>query len=293
MPQARTPDLGGARLLGVIVPAYNEGRTIERVLDRVLLQPCVGQVVVVDDCSTDRTLAVASEFQPDPRVTVLRHARNEGKGAAIRTGLEALTTPLVVIQDADMEYDPLDYPKLIGPLLDGRADVVYGVRGFSGQTAYSYWFVKGNQLVTTATNILFNCYIQDMETGFKAMRTDLMRRLRLSGHRFDIEPEITGRILRLGYRIHEVPIDYYARSRAEGKKLTWQDGVKALGTLMRIRLASRRRLFGPADDYHQERLAELAAAPRLPAIPGERMVGVQSSARSRAAENEPVSVQDS
>jgi len=286
MPEAPAPELGGAQPLGVIVPAFNEERTLERVLDRVLLQACVGQVVVVDDCSTDGTFAAATRFQDDPRVTVLQHARNEGKGAAIRTGLQALTTPLVIIQDADMEYDPLDYMKLIGPVLEGRADVVYGVRGFSGQTAYSYWFVKGNQLVTTATNILFNCYIQDMETGFKAMRTDLMRRLRLSGHRFDIEPEITGRILRLGYRIHEVPIDYYARSRAEGKKLTWRDGVKALGTLARVRLASRRRLFGPADDYHQERLAQLAAAPRLPVLPGERVVGLRSGKRSGASEHE-------
>jgi hypothetical protein len=132
--------------------------------------------------------------------------------------------------------------------------------------------------VTTATNVLFNCYIQDMETGFKAMRTSLMRRLGLTGDRFDIEPEITGRILRLGYRIHEVPIDYYARSREEGKKLTWKDGVKALATLTKIRLASKRRLFGrQQDDYHRERLAELAAAPRLPALPGERVVDVRSA----------------
>jgi glycosyltransferase involved in cell wall biosynthesis len=286
MPEAGLQELSGARPLGVIVPAYNEERTIQRVLDRVLLQPCVGQVVVVDDRSTDGTFAAASQFGDDPRVTVLRHARNQGKGVAIRTGLDAVTSPLVVIQDADMEYDPLDYSKLIGPILEGRADVVYGVRGFSGQTAYSYWFVKGNQLVTTATNILFNCYIQDMETGFKAMRTDLMRRLRLAGRRFDVEPEITGRILRLGYRIHEVPIDYYARSRAEGKKLTWQDGVKALVKLVQIRLASQRRLFGPEDEYHRDRLAELAAAPRLPVLPGERLVGVRSSRHPARADQE-------
>jgi len=278
MPEAPAPELGGAQPLGVIVPAFNEERTLERVLDRVLLQACVGQVVVVDDCSTDGTFAAATRFQDDPRVTVLQHARNEGKGAAIRTGLQALTTPLVIIQDADMEYDPLDYMKLIGPVLEGRADVVYGVRGFSGQTAYSYWFVKGNQLVTTATNILFNCYIQDMETGFKAMRTDLMRRLRLSGHRFDIEPEITGRILRLGYRIHEVPIAYYARSREEGKKLTWRDGVKALVILLRLRILPRSLLFGRPDEYHARRRSELSAVPRLPELPEERLIDVGSAA---------------
>ena len=273
---AAEPDNGASPALGVIVPAYNEEATVGRIIRRVLLQDCVQQVVIVDDCSSDRTFDRVEAFKDDPRVVLLRHDRNMGKGAAIRTGLGAVTAPVVVIQDADLEYDPVDYPKLIGPILEGRADVVYGVRGFAGQTAYSYWFVRGNRLVTTATNILFNCYIQDMETGFKVMRTSLMRRLGLSGNRFDIEPEITGRVLRLGYRIHEVPIDYYARSREEGKKLTWKDGVKALVTLVRIRLASRRRLFGAEDVYHRERHAELAAAPRLPAIPGERHVEVQS-----------------
>src|SRR5712691_2632963 len=262
--------------LAVIVPAFNEAPTLGRVLRRVLLQPCVQQLVVVDDGSADGTFEVAQGFLGDRRVSVYRHASNRGKGAAVRTAIEAVTAPLVIIQDADLEYDPLEYQLMISPLLQGRADVVYGVRGFAGQTAYSYWFVKGNQLVTTFTNVLFNCYIQDMETGFKVMRTSLMRRLQLTGKRFNIEPDITGRILRLGYRIHEVPIDYYARSRAEGKKLTWRDGVRALVTLLRVRLASRAQLFGADDGYHRERLAELAAAPRMPVLPGERQVDVQS-----------------
>ena len=246
-------------VLGVIVPAFNEERTVERVLRRVLREACVAQVVVVDDCSTDKTFDAARQVD-DPRVTVLRHEVNRGKGAAVRTGLDAITAPLVIIQDADLEYDPSDYPKLISPILRGRADVVYGIRGFAGQSAYSYWFVVGNRLVTTATNILFNCYIQDMETGFKCMRSSLMKRLGLRGSRFDIEPEITGRILRLGYRIYEVPIDYAARSRAEGKKLTWMDGVKALFVLLRIRGTSRQRLFGREDSYHDERLSWLSSS---------------------------------
>jgi glycosyltransferase involved in cell wall biosynthesis len=276
-------DFSGSRPLGVIMPAFNEEATIGRMLGRVLLQDCVQQVVVVDDGSTDQTASIAGGFADDPRVIIKRHPKNRGKGAAIRTGLDALTAPIVVIQDADLEYDPVSYPRLIGPIRAGRADVVYGVRGFAGQTAYSYWFVKGNQLVTTATNVLFNCFIQDMETGFKAMRTSLMRRLELSGNRFDIEPEITARILRLGYRIHEVPIDYYARSRAEGKKLTWLDGVKAVGKLIQIRLASRHRLFGEPDQYHDGRLAELAATPQLPPLPGERVVEVRSGTRDERA----------
>jgi glycosyltransferase involved in cell wall biosynthesis len=246
-------------VLGVIVPAFNEERTLENVVLRVLRESCVKQVVVVDDCSTDETLAAANRSARDPRVTVLHHGLNQGKGAAVRTGLDAITTPLVIIQDADLEYDPADYQKLVSPILRGRADVVYGIRGFAGQSAYSYWFVVGNRLVTTATNILFNCYIQDMETGFKCMRTSLMKRLGLLGRRFDIEPEITGRVLRLGYRIYEVPIDYAARTRQQGKKLTWRDGVKALGALLRIRLASKRRLFGHPDPYHEERLTSLSS----------------------------------
>ena len=246
------------RLLGVIIPAYNEERFVEHVIRQVLREPSVQQVVVVDDCSSDGTLAAANRCTSDPRVTVKHHEANLGKGAAIRTGLEAIAAPLVVIQDADLEYDPADYDKLISPIVRGRADVVYGIRGFAGQSAYSFWFVVGNRLVTTATNILFNCYIQDMETGFKVMRTSLMRRLGLRGNRFDVEPEITGRILRLGYRIYEVPIEYAARTRAQGKKLTWLDGVKAVFVLLRIRLTTSQELFGKRDPYHEERLTKLS-----------------------------------
>ncbi len=254
------------RVLGVIVPAYNEERTIELVLRRVLEQPCVQQVVVVDDCSKDATLAIVRGLASDPRVVVKHHEVNRGKGAAIRTGLDSITAPLVIIQDADLEYDPSDYGRLISPILRGRADVVFGTRGFAGHSAYSYWFVVGNQLVTTATNVLFNCYIHDMETGFKVMRTSLMRRLGLRGNRFDIEPQITGRVLRLGYRIYELPIEYSARTREQGKKLTWRDGIKALFTLLGVRLASRRSLFGDPDPYHRERLDRLndAMIGRLP-----------------------------
>jgi glycosyltransferase involved in cell wall biosynthesis len=263
--------------LGVIVPVFNEGATLHQVLERVLAQRVVGQVVVVDDCSIDETSAIAQLFaERDPRVSVRRHTINRGKGAAVRNGLEAITMPITIIQDADLEYDPLEYEALINPILEGRADVVYGVRGFASQTAYSYWFVVGNRVVTTVTNLLFNCYIKDMETGFKAMRTDLMRRLRLRGKRFGIEPDITARVLRLGYRIHEVPISYYARGREEGKKLTWRDGVKALGTLVRLRLTPKRRLFGVEDTYHLERHRELAAARRLPDLPGAHVVPLRS-----------------
>jgi hypothetical protein len=256
--------------LGVIVPVYNEAATLERVLDRVLAQREVHMVVVVDDGSSDGSFEVAGRFSRDGRVTVCRHPENRGKGAAVRTGLAQLSTSIVIIQDADLEYDPAEYAVMVAPIKTGRSDVVYGVRGFLSHTSYSYWFVVGNRLVTTATNMLFNCYIQDMESGFKALRTDLMRQLGLRGNRFDIEPEITGRVLRLGYRIHEVPITYYARGRGEGKKLTWRDGVIALLTLVRIRLTPRSWLFGEDTRYHAARLRALAATTRFPDLPLEQ-----------------------
>jgi glycosyltransferase involved in cell wall biosynthesis len=248
-------------VLTVMIPAFNEGRTLDIILRHVLERPEVGEVIVVDDGSTDRTWEIASSAaRRDPRVRALRQEVNQGKGAAIRRAVSEASKPFALIQDADLEYDPRDYPILLQPLVEGRADAVYGVRGFGGQTAYSFWFVMGNKLVTLVTNLLFDCYIADMETGFKVLRTELWRRLNLRGNRFDIEPDITGRILRLGYRIHEVPIRYYARSREEGKKLTWQDGFRAIGFLVRMRLRSYSELYGTEDDrsYHRERQQELA-----------------------------------
>jgi glycosyltransferase involved in cell wall biosynthesis len=215
----------------------------------------------VDDGSTDATWEILSKFAAgDQRVRAFRHESNRGKGAALRTAIGQLRMPFALVQDADLEYDPRDYPVLVQPLLEGRADVVYGVRGFAGQTAFSFWFVMGNKAVTFATNLLFDCYISDMESGYKVLRSELWRRLNLQGDRFDVEPDITSRTLRLGYRIHEVPISYYARSRQEGKKLTWRDGVQAFGTLLQRRLSSDQRLFGITIDreYHRERQRELA-----------------------------------
>lgn len=248
-------------LLSVMMPAYNEERTLEIILNHVLDRPEVGQVVAVDDGSTDGTWEILTRFaREDSRVRPLQQPQNKGKGAALRRAISELRMPFALVQDADLEYDPRDYPVLLEPLFEGRADAVYGVRGFAGQTAFSFWFVLGNKAVTFATNLLFDCYISDMETGYKVLRSDLWRRLNLQGTRFDIEPDITARILRLGYRIHEVPIRYYARGRAEGKKLTWTDGVRAFGTLARLRLASAHDLFGASvnDEYHLNRHRELA-----------------------------------
>ncbi len=249
-------------LLSVMMPAFNEERTVEIILGHVLERREVGEVIAVDDGSTDGTWEILNRVRDrDPRLRIFRHPENRGKGAALRLAITELRMPFALVQDADLEYDPRDYPALIEPLWEGRSDVVYGVRGFAGQTAFSFWFVMGNKAVTFATNVLYDCYISDMETGYKVLRSELWRRLNLQGTRFDIEPDITARTLRLGYRIHEVPIHYYARSREQGKKLTWRDGVRALGTLTRRRFTSNERLFGKESDwgYHRERHAELAA----------------------------------
>jgi glycosyltransferase involved in cell wall biosynthesis len=257
--------------LSVMMPIFNEERTLETILGHVLRQPEVGEVIAVDDGSTDRSWEILQRVAAgDPRVRPFRQEANLGKGAALRRAITELRMVFALVQDADLEYDPRDYPVLLQPLLEGRADVVYGVRGFAGQTAFSFWFVMGNKAVTLATNLLFDCYISDMESGFKVLRSDLWRRLNLQGNRFDIEPDITARALRLGYRIHEVPIRYYARSRADGKKLTWRDGVRAFGTLGRLRLMPSGALFGEAPDwtYHRDRQSELGR--RHPLVPPSR-----------------------
>ncbi len=249
------------RTLSVMIPAFNEERTLEVILNHVLERPEVGEVIAVDDGSTDGTWAIISRSaERDSRVRAYRQDVNRGKGAALRRAIAEVRMPFAVVQDADLEYDPRDYPILLRPLVEGRADVVYGVRGFAGQTAFSFWFVMGNKAVTFAANLLFDCYISDLESGYKALRTDLWRRLNLQGNRFDIEPDITARVLRLGYRIHEVPVRYYARSRAEGKKLTWLDGLCAIGELLRLRLISYNALFGRAADpeYHRNRQRQLS-----------------------------------
>ncbi len=241
------------------MPIYNEEATLDVILGHVLRRPEVGQVVAVDDGSRDRSGEILSRIAAgDSRVEIIRHPRNLGKGAALRNAIDRINRPYALVQDADLEYDPRDYPELLAPLLESRTDVVYGVRGFLSHSSYSFWFVLGNKGVTLATNLLFGCFISDMETGYKVMRSDLWRKLRLEGDRFDVEPQITARVLRLGYRIHEVPIRYYARGRDEGKKLTWKDGVRALGTLVTVRARSDQALFGGVDhEYHRRRHQDL------------------------------------
>lgn len=223
--------------LSVLIPVYNEEATLTRLLDRVEEQHgVVAELVIVDDCSGDRTpeILAARSFRIPARV--VRHDVNKGKGAAIRTGLSMATGDLLLIQDADLEYSPEDYARLLEPFASAEVEVVYGSRSFGGHAAYSFWFVVGNRLVTLVTNVLFNSYITDMETCFKVMPLSLWRSLGLRSDRFGIEPEVTGKLLSKGKRIYEVPISYNARSREEGKKLTWLDGVRAIGVLLAVRV---------------------------------------------------------
>jgi glycosyltransferase involved in cell wall biosynthesis len=230
-------------LVSLVVPAYNEERTIAEVLQRGAACPLDIEIVAVDDGSTDGTAAALDGVRDEiPRLTVLRHDRNRGKGAAVRTGIARTTGDIVVIQDADLEYDPADLPRLVEPLVRGVADVVYGtrLRGGEPQRAHLFWHYAGNRLLSLLTGVLYNTTLSDMEVGYKAFRGELIRSIRLVSDDFRFEPEVTAKVLRTpGVRVYEVPISYYGRTFAEGKKITWRDGLRALVALVRFRFGSR------------------------------------------------------
>ena len=221
--------------LSVLIPAFNEARTLDTVLDAVLAVDLPLEVVLVDDGSSDTTWERMRARADGERVRAFQHPRNMGKGAAVRTALREARGEVVIIQDADLEYDPADYARLIEPLQRGRATVVYGTRAFASHTAYSFWYVMGNRAVTLTANLLYNVYLSDLETGYKVLPRRVALALDLEARGFELEPEITAKLLRMGHRIYEVPVGYTARSREEGKKLTAMDGVKALLVLARYR----------------------------------------------------------
>jgi glycosyltransferase involved in cell wall biosynthesis len=222
--------------LSVVMPVYNEERTVEAILHRVLQVPDLLEIVVVDDASTDQT-AVALARITDPKVRVFRHAKNRGKGAALRTGFGEVLGEVVVIQDADLEYDPREYPKLLEPIAANLADVVYGSR-FTGEThrVLFYWHYVGNRFLTTLSNMFTNLNLTDMETCYKAFRAEALKGLVLKSERFGIEPEITAKIARRGLRVYETSISYHGRNYAEGKKITWRDGLIAIAAIIRFGL---------------------------------------------------------
>lgn len=223
--------------LSILMPVYNEEERLSDALDQALKvdYPCEIEFVVVDDGSKDATAAILDSVS-DPRVRAIHHERNQGKGAAIRTAVGEATGEFMVILDADMEYDPQDIVSLLAPVRDGKATVVYGSRTFGSHTSFSFWYVMGNKAVTMFANVLFNCYISDLETCFKLMPVELYRSLNIHSRGFGMEAEATGKLLRRGIRPYEVSIGYRARSREQGKKITWRDGVAALGILLRERV---------------------------------------------------------
>jgi len=227
--------------LSILMPVYNEYTTLASAVKEVLSVdfPCEMELVIVDDGSTDGTRELYPSVADDPRITLHMHPRNQGKGAAIKTASEIATGDYVIMCDADLEYSPSEIPRLLGPVLAGDAKVVYGTRMFGSHNSYSYWYVIGNRGVTTVANILFNCYISDLETCFKLVPADLYRQLEVRETGFGMEAEVTAKLLKRGIRPYEVPISYKARSREAGKKLTWRDGVEALWILVRIRLSRR------------------------------------------------------
>jgi glycosyltransferase involved in cell wall biosynthesis len=223
-----------AAKLTVVIPVYNEKKTIRLIVERVQTVPVEKEIIVVDDCSTDGTRDILPQLQGEG-IKVLYHERNMGKGAALRTGFHQATGDFVIVQDADLEYDPQEYPKLLEPILQGRADVVYGSR-FSGQNRNMMSLHRfGNQFLTLVTNLLYGTSITDMETCYKLFRTPVVKSIKIECNRFNFEPEITAKILKRKLRVVEIPISYSGRKPSEGKKITWRDGFAALWALFKYR----------------------------------------------------------
>ena len=238
-PPSHPPDPNAPKpSLSVVIPCYNEARTVKDIVGRVLAEAIVDEVVIVDDGSTDGTRAILAqiETEADSRVQILYHEENRGKGAALVTGFQRTTGEVIIIQDADFEYDPREYSRLLTPIQEGVATVVYGSRFLGGtRKAMNFWNMVANKGLTLITNILFNAILSDMETCYKCFRHEVVMGMTINARGFDFEPEFTAKVLRQGIRIVEVPISYYGREYDEGKKIKWTDAPIAAWTLLRYR----------------------------------------------------------
>ncbi len=225
-------------VVSVLIPVYNEEDTVAEIVERVRATPYTTEIICVNDCSTDGTRAVLDRLLAERKVQrVIHQERNRGKGAAVRTAIAASTGDVVIVQDADLEYNPVDWPALFAPLIEGRADAVFGSRFLGGtHRVLYYWHSVGNGLLTTLSNMFSNLNLTDMECCYKAVRGDLARSLTLKSERFGFEPEITARLSKANARIFEVPVGYSGRTYQEGKKITWRDGIAALGHILRYNL---------------------------------------------------------
>lgn len=228
------------RNLSVVIPCFNEEQTIEELIERVLAQPQVFEVIVIDDFSTDLSTTKLGAIS-DPRLVLHRNEKNLGKGASIWRGIKLANAEYLVIQDADLEYSPEEYQRLLAPLVDGRADAVFGSRflTYEARRALYYWHRLGNNFLTTMSNMFTNLDLTDMETCYKVMKTEYARKLDLQENRFGVEPEITAKLARMRIRVYEVPISYHGRTYAEGKKITWKDGFRAIYCIIKYNLLVR------------------------------------------------------
>jgi len=222
-------------LLSVVMPVFNEENTLEKIVKRVQAVPVEKEIIIVDDGSSDGTREILKKLALQDNIKVFLHKKNKGKGAALSTGLKHVSGDYVIFQDADLEYHPEEYTQLLEPILKGDADVVYGSRFKGSGRAFLFWHKAGNIFLNFITNLLYNSTLTDMETCYKMFRRDVIDGITIRSNRFNVEPEITAKILKRGYKVYEVPISYSGRDFAEGKKITWRDGFSALWTLIKYR----------------------------------------------------------
>jgi glycosyltransferase involved in cell wall biosynthesis len=228
--------------ISVVIPCYNEQTTIRTIVDRVKQADVdLHEIVIVDDCSTDGTREVLKELEADSVIKIHYHEVNQGKGAALRTGFKRVSGDVIIIQDADLEYDPKEYPVLLEPILNGDADVVFGSRFMGGRPhrVVYFWHMMGNRFLTLASNMMTNINLTDMETCFKVFKREYLQQIEIQEDRFGFEPEVTAKVSRLDCRIYEVGISYYGRTYAEGKKIGWRDGVRAIYAIVKYNLFKR------------------------------------------------------